>query len=411
MLDMKFELPPVFLTTVRNTLKMTICATILCNVCFLLSCSSDEPIPIQPDRVLDAALGIESVPSSLGRAYTRHFNGYTSVTAPNGGAIHIVAQANITNEQMVRCRNILEHFLTDLPGSVYGDDKSAVANKMADNNAILVLLNGQDDGSNPVEVDGQWLFENEIQVEGHEWYVKQDYEHRDAAFEEILHLVHDYGIGVDGPNSQPGALADYQSEIRIAQENALDNNLWGLGAPDWIRELRNENSLTQEYLAALIDAYYGLWGAWPESTTHSMWGIYVAKYREDIPTEDPAGHGLLGKYFHPYLTYNARIDPDFEGTFSLKFEGQTPYTHHAQYLKDITLLGERNTNVQVNGWDNDITGNNGSNTVIFSGESTEYTVETVDDVTTVTDSIDNRDGVNRLSAVEKLQFSDQTIDL
>ena len=38
---------------------------------------------------------------------------------------------------------------------------------MAENGAILTLLNGQDDGNNPVEVNGQALFENEIQVEGH----------------------------------------------------------------------------------------------------------------------------------------------------------------------------------------------------------------------------------------------------
>ena len=29
---------------------------------------------------------------------------------------------------------------------------------------------------------------------------------------------------------------------------------------DWIDELRDEGSLTQEYLASVIDSYYGLWG-------------------------------------------------------------------------------------------------------------------------------------------------------
>ena len=28
----------------------------------------------------------------------------------------------------------------------------------------------------------------------------------------------------------------------------------------WVAELTQENSLSQEYLAAVIDAYYGLWG-------------------------------------------------------------------------------------------------------------------------------------------------------
>ena len=34
-------------------------------------------------------------------------------------------------------------------------------------------------------------------VEGDDWFVGCDYDHRDAAFEEILHLVHDNGIGID----------------------------------------------------------------------------------------------------------------------------------------------------------------------------------------------------------------------
>ena len=74
----------------------------------------------------------------------------------------------------------------------------------------------------------------------------------------------------------------YQSEIRQAQKNALSTNLWGIGADRWINELTDENSLTQEYLAALIDSYYGLWGGWTDSNTHGMWGIYVAKTRNEI---------------------------------------------------------------------------------------------------------------------------------
>ena len=44
-------------------------------------------------------------------------------------------------------------------------------------------------------IDGQELYWAELPVEGDEWYMKNDWEHRDAAFEEILHLVHDTGIG------------------------------------------------------------------------------------------------------------------------------------------------------------------------------------------------------------------------
>jgi len=296
-------------------------------------------------------------------------------------------------------------------GAEFGSNKGAIANKMAENNATLTLLNGRDDGSNNVDVDGQPLYEEEIQVEGHAWYVNQQFDnHRDATYEEILHLVHDYGIGVDGSNSNPGAAPDFQTAIRAAQKNALDNQLWGIGASEWISELSNENSLSQEYLAALIDVYYGLWGAWSESA--GMWGIYVAKTRADIPIKDPMGQVLLGrKFFHPYLTYNARIDKGFTGTFSLKFDTSIPYTHHSRYLKNITLLGENDTKVRVNELNNDITGNEGMNTVIFSGNAAEYEVRKSETTTTILDNMANRDGENTLRNIEQIQFADQTIIL
>ena len=377
------------------------------------SCSNDSSID-QPMGKANPELRIENIiPNSLGKEYSNNFNRYTNVVTPNGGKIHIVAQSNLTDEQIVRARSTLEHFLENYPGSKYGSDKSELANKMSENGAILTLLNGQDDGNNPVEVNGQALFENEIQVEGHPWYINQDYNnHRDATYEEILHLVHDYGIGIDGHNSFPGAMPEYQSEIREAQKIALSNNLWGIDAERWINELIDENSLTQEYLAALIDSYYGLWGAWTDSNTHGMWGIYVAKTRDEILTEDPIGAEIMNnKFFHPHLTYNARIDSSFNGNFSLRFDSSKPYTNHSQYLKDITLLGINDISVSINQLDNNITGNQGINTVIFSGNSSEYIINISDNKASVIDKISDRDGINILQNIEKLEFKDQTIEL
>ena len=59
-----------------------------------------------------------------------------------------------------------------------------------------------------------------------------DFDHRDAAFEEILHLIHDMGIGVDGSNSISNpALPEYQAEIRAAQINAIYKNNDGSEIP------------------------------------------------------------------------------------------------------------------------------------------------------------------------------------
>ncbi len=383
---------------------------------FLVGCGTnakkETSAKMQPEVTYNSELGIEAVPESLGKEYTSNFQRYTKVVAPNGKPIHIVIQDRITDEQAVRCRAILEHFLADYPGSKYGSDKGEVANKMADNNAVLTLLNGKDDGENPVEVFGQALFEEEIQVEGHPWYVNQNYEHRDAAYEEILHFVHDFGIGVDGHNSFPGAAPEFQKEIRTAQINGLEKKLWAGDErmQPWIDELSEENSLSQEYLASVIDTYYGLWGAFTERDG-GMWGFYAAQTRDDLESKDPMGYELMDNtFFHPYLTYNARIDKGFEGTFSLKFNQEIPYSHHSRYLKDITLLGTNNVNVRVNELDNDITGNQGANVVIFSGNQNEYTITKDAGSIMVVDKIEGRDGSNRLKGIEQLQFLDGTIE-
>ena len=373
------------------------------------------PIPTPTPNPAPNDLGISAMPETLKGTYTAalKFDRYTKVDTPNGGVIHIVVQDGVLDNQIVRSRAILQHFLTDYPGSLYGADKSAVANKMAENNATLLLLNGVDDGTNAAaELDGQPLYYGEMQVEGHSWYVNQNYEHRDASYEEILHMVHDYGIGVDQNPTFVGADADFQNEIRAAQVNASAAKLWGIGAADWIAELTAENSLSQEYLAAVIDVYYGLWGSDSESSTHGMNGLYVAKVRSDITLEDPQGATLLDKkFFHPYLTYNARIDESFTGDFSLAFNPEIKYSHHSQYLKDVTLTGANNSNIIVNQLDNNITGNTGVNTVTFSGSSAEYSTTKENDVVTVKDMQDNRDGTNTLTAVEKITFSDTTIEV
>ncbi|WP_448556781.1 hypothetical protein [Thalassotalea montiporae] len=361
------------------------------------------------------ALGIEAIPSSLSKTYSKslNFDRYTKVATPNGKAIHIVAQNQITDNQMVRARNILEGYLAPYPGSKYGEDKSAVANKMSDNGAVLMLLNGVDDGSNKAaELDGQPLYYGEMQVEGGLWYIQQDYQHRDASFEEILHLVHDFGIGVDQESEFYGALPDFQADIRAAQINALNSGIWGANRTSWLDELSDENSLSQEYLAALIDVYYGLWGANTEFPDTGMYEIYQPKHRADITTEDPQGAALLdNSFFLPYLAYNARIDESFKGDFSLRFNAGLPYTHHAQYLKDITLTGENPSNVIVNQLNNSITGNSAVNTVIFSGASSEYQITSVDKEVTVVDLVDNRDGTNTLNGIEKLRFTDSEVEL
>lgn len=400
--------------------------TLLC--AFLIGCgsgaSNGSTTKSQTTCPLDANASSElstikrSIPASFGADYQKYFVKYTSISTPNGKGIHIFAQDKVSDEKMLRAKHILEFYLTDYKGSQYGSNKNAIKDKMADNGATLILLNGTDDGTNEAseKINAQPLFANEIQVEGGPWYKTQDYFHRDASYEEILHLVHDTGIGVTGEKEFKGVLPIYAGKIKIAQTYALTKKIWEADDNDTLKEWTEENSLAQEYFASVVDAYYGLWGAWTGKTTSnmgsSMWGHYKPRDREEMKTEDKGGYAIMNnKFLHPYLTYNARIDATFTGTFSLKFDSTIPYSHHSRYLKNITLLGSNDTNVRVNELDNCIMGNSGNNAVIFSGSSDEYSIETKDGITTVKDNTQNRDGTNRLRYIEQLNFANKNVTI
>ena len=128
-------------------------------IVFLLGCLKtsnfgfDEPTnlrnvvdedAIHPSCLEDDGL-IQITPSEAGfAAYKRKgFSRYTQIVAPNGGVIPIFAQDEVGDEQLIRARNIVRFFLTDSVSTTLGIDKSAVANAMADNGAVLMMPNGQ----------------------------------------------------------------------------------------------------------------------------------------------------------------------------------------------------------------------------------------------------------------------------
>jgi len=392
------------------------------HACFWMVQTGAQDLPHDID-IGAAPEGIVAMPKGLPRAF-RRFNRYTKVITANGKAIHIIAQSRISEGQIVRAREVLRMFLNDVPGSEFGAAKAALGNRMAANEAMLMLVNGTHSEGNEPNLPAQPLYQNEMQVEGHRWYIEQDYDHRDATFEEILHLVHDTGIGVDGRNTQPGVLPAYQAEIRRATNNAMADNfqIWPLGARrdrEWYDDLAAENSLTQEYLASLIDSYYGLWGAWTESASLGMWGEYIAKTRDEIRREDPMGWSLMGKFFPEYLTYEARIDPDFTGTFRMTFDRARAYTHHSQYLLKARLVGTRDSNLTGNARDNTLTGNEGNNildgaagedTAVFRGKRADYAATRgAGGRIALVDSVPGRDGSDTLVGVEFVKFSDRTV--
>ena len=356
---------------------------------------------------------ISLLDDSFPRRYRQAFDRYVQVIAPNGKPINIFAQKEISDGQLRHVRDVLVHFLTDCPESQHGQQKGQVADRMAQNHAMIMILRGTDGEFREPRIPAQPLFDTETVVEGSVAYMTNDFEsHRDATLEEVLHCVHDNGIGVDVKNAPPGVLPDYQKEIRAATTHAMQARIWPAAtAPedvkDWIDELRDEGSLTQEYLASVIDSYYGLWGPFDEDV--GMWGVYVARTRKDIQAKDRQGFGLMDKFFPPFLTYTATIDPSMEGDFKMYFDDELPYTHKSRYLLNAELSGRADSNLIGNAKDNRLAGNLGNNlidggegndTVVFPGPKTHYEV--------TRDSQGNfrvsGDGVDTLISIENIEF-------
>lgn len=373
--------------------------TVTGNDCFASDASRTNP------------LGITKLPEASSPLYKTSFCKYIGLSAPNGKSIGFYAQQKISDDQLVRAQRILAFYL---------QGKDAVANRMATNNAHMMLLNGADGDIELSEnLQGQPLYEKEMIVEGSAGYLSNDLAtYRDASFEEILHLMHDYGIGTE---SQPGADMVFSQQIKAARENAMAQNLWPTSGADsstlsWIEELRAEGSLSQEYLASVLDSYYGLWQSYAEPG--GMWGIYAAKSRADVQNLDPLGFAAMQAFFQPNLTYKARIDSKFTGTFSLQLDANQSYTYKSQYLTHARLTGSNNSGLLGNALDNQLAGNSGANildgaggedTVLLGGNYSEYSIQKNAHSVLIQDSINNRDGSIEIRNIEMIKFQDQTV--
>ncbi|MFW0181124.1 hypothetical protein [Rothia sp. P5766] len=357
--------------------------------------------------------------STLGGDYDKYYDKYIKYIAPNGKPITIVAASQVTNEQVLKAYNILSFYLTNT--AKY--DKTAVANSMAENGAVLVMPNGSDgDGKTPEDaLLGQPLYQMETPTAGSKWYMDNDYSHRDASYEEIFHLVHGEGIGT---TTRPAAESELAQKIKSGMDKALPQNkadwgqkgLWGLNSLDWLKELEAEGSLENEYIVSGIDSYYGLWEAYTENDK-GMWGIYIPKNRSQVQEKDPAAYEVITDFVGPELSYMERISPDFDGTFKLYLDQNETYTFKSQYNQNARLTGAKNSNLEGNNLDNILLGNKGNNiidgkdgndVVQLSSKSTEY-VLTRDGEDILIKDKKSRDGEDTLKNIEILRFTDKDI--
>jgi hypothetical protein len=408
----------------KNHIYIIIVALILLSGCR----NVPKELVMLPDiDISNSPNGVVLLPENVPDVVRTTFMKYTKYNAPNGKPIHFLAQDAWTDDQIMHARNVLEHILTSYPGSAYGNDKTAIANSMSEKRATMVLFNNTDElekafksGLESLDHSMQDLRSNESPAVGDDDYM--GHITRDASYEEIWHLVHDYGV--------VPTLPKMIEEMRIANDTAA-----GKGWRAWPQDEPQEHP--NEYIGVLIDNYYDLWviepklyeardyEPGPEGTTH--FGSYFANGREKLKKEDSLGFALIEKFFPPYLKYTPQLPVDFEGDFSMKLDESKPYTFKTQHLANVTARGSNEVNLVGNGHDNELTGNSGNNvltgsagedqidggegedTAVFSGDSEEYKVSTEGDVTIVSDQVAERDGIDKLRNVEFTQFGDQKI--
>lgn len=411
-------------------------SAILISTFIVTGCSSNSSSSIQAIKEVDDSIKFKTYEnanyvdyvdrddiirekSNMKDKYGKYYDKYITYTVPNGKKIYIIAGNKVSDEQVLKAYNVLSFYLEDKEGY----DMKKVANSMGDKGAAIYMPNGAD-GRSDVSMDlvpGQPLYQMEVPTEGDKWYIENDYNHRDASYEEIFHLVHDLGIGL---KKNPAALPEIQEKIYLGMKNALPENkddwgkkgLWGYGSKDWLVELEKEGSLEQEYIVSVIDSYYGLWAPYTESKG-GMWGLYIAKDRDEVKKKDPTGYEIIKNFLPDNITYMARINPEFNGTFKMYYDEQDPYTYKSRYLVNSRLVGDKDNNLIGNKEDNILIGNKGDNkidgkkgidAVQFSGVSTEYNITNIDGKITVKDK-KNRDGEDVLVNIEILRFTDKDI--
>ena len=404
----------------------------------VLACA---PAPVSPQSALTlpdidtsgSPNGIVELPADVPAVFRDVFVKYTKLIAPNGKPIHFLAQDGWSDDRILKARNVMQHVLTDVPGSRYGADKSVVANSMSERKATMVLFNTEPElraafantDLRTADLSMQDLRANECPVEGDEDYMA--HRTRDASFEEIIHLVHDYGI-------KP-ALPQMQDALREIDAEATARGIWR-GWPD--DEVENHPN---EYLGVINDNYLDLWTVLPTvyegrpieddsiPAGHTHFGRYGARGREGMRATDPKALAIVQEFFPPFLTYNPHLPIDFEGTFSLVVDPGLRYTTKAQHLRDVTLTGGNDANLVGNGWGNALTGNAGDNTLrgnggddlidggdgtdtaIFFGDAADYEVVRSSGTVRVIDGRVDRDGNDVLLNIERLEFADHVIDL
>ncbi len=212
-------------------------------------------------------IGPHNVSGNIGKIFSK----YVYTTAPNGGRIEIFGTSGVSDDQMIYAREIIEQYLTS-DGLIYKQKhKAIIANSLANKRSAMVFWDSEDQyEANISKVSG-------IGYNVQDLYATESWDsgRRDASYEEILHLVHNYGISP--------TLFEYQSRIQKANDDAIKSGLW----KPW-GDLPKAD-FDDEYFAAAMDCYLGLW----EGQGATLGGAYKPSSRAEMQDQDPVGYKLI----------------------------------------------------------------------------------------------------------------------
>ena len=372
------------------------------------STTATQPTGALHASCLDDDGVILSTPDTQGyRRYANQgFTRYTEVVAPNGGTIPIFAQDKVRDSQLMRARNLLRFFLTDVPGSAWGEDKSDVANAMADNNAVLMMPNGEHEEGNEPDLPAQPLYEDETPADGSGWFMNNNFDPR------TLRLRRSF-ISCTTWVSAPGSQACGPNIRRTSTQAraAIQDGRWDPGRPlcrsgstsSSVRtaSLRSTSRVCRQLLRSV-------------GTLGRGRGRHVGDlHRQDACGDRrarPAGLALLEQFLPPTISTEIRLDDRLRRDFSMRFDASEPYTHKSQYFVHVTLTGDADVALYGNAYDNTLRGNAGDNTidgaggedtVVYCGPRSDYTVVREADALRVS----GPDGSDRLVDVEWVHFA------
>jgi hypothetical protein len=256
--------------TGKSTRIITYLAFVVMNLLFV-SCSKEELYNDLETLVGDGVIEIneKNVSGNIGKIFSK----YSYVNTPNGGRIEIFGTSKVSDEQMLYAKDILKQYLTS-EGTLYKKKhKKVIANSMANKKTALTFWDNEQQAESNIDkvvklgYNIQDLYATESLNSGN----------RDASYEEILHMVHNYGIAP--------TLFKYQDRLQKANNNAIKKGIWKprTGAEDLPKA-----DFDDEYLAALMDCYLGLW----EGQSNTMGG-YEPTSKQEQKAKDPIGHQLI----------------------------------------------------------------------------------------------------------------------